>query len=105
MEWDSKHQKEIFKGTFWSSVATALLSGYVTDRTSPKWLLQLGIAFYIICTAVFPWLTLNVGYTAALLSRIVMGIGEVKFVSFSYNLKLIEIIHLFLLLNLRGKHC
>uniref|UniRef100_A0A0N5AUK4 MFS domain-containing protein n=1 Tax=Syphacia muris TaxID=451379 RepID=A0A0N5AUK4_9BILA len=76
LEWDSSYQKEIFKGTAWSAVVTALLAGYVADRTSAKWLLQIGVVFFIVCSVVFPFLALNVGFAAALASRIVMGIGE-----------------------------
>lgn len=76
LEWDNDHQKEMFKGTFWGSFITVLISGYIADRTSPKYAFQFGFTLYVVCTVVFPWLVTNVGFGAALASRIVMGIGE-----------------------------
>lgn len=70
-------QKEMFKGTFWGSFLTVLFSGYIADRTSPKWVFQTAFAIYLVTTVIFPFLVNYVGFEAALASRIIMGIGEV----------------------------
>uniref|UniRef100_A0A0N5AUK5 MFS domain-containing protein n=1 Tax=Syphacia muris TaxID=451379 RepID=A0A0N5AUK5_9BILA len=76
LEWDSNQQKEMFKGTFWGSFATVLVSGYIADRISSKWLFQSAFAIYVLCTIIFPYIVFNFGFIAALGSRIVMGFGE-----------------------------
>ncbi|VDD86252.1 unnamed protein product [Enterobius vermicularis] len=76
IEWNVKRQKEMFKGTFWGSLITVLISGYIADRTSPKWLFQIAFTIYVVTTVVFPFLVNHVGFEAAFASRVLMGIGE-----------------------------
>lgn len=78
IEWNVKRQKEMFKGTFWGSLITVLISGYIADRTSPKWLFQIAFTIYVVTTVVFPFLVNHVGFEAAFASRVLMGIGEVR---------------------------
>ncbi|KAK0398367.1 hypothetical protein QR680_002563 [Steinernema hermaphroditum] len=74
--WNSGVQALLFSGTFWGALITVMPAGYLADRTSPVVLMQAAGAVYIICTAVLPYLALNLGYGYVFVSRVIMGLGE-----------------------------
>ncbi|CAO4371487.1 unnamed protein product [Caenorhabditis nigoni] len=74
--WTSYEQNLIFSGTFWGSLITVLPSMFFIERFSPRHVLQLAVAAYILVTVITPFLATHFGYFAVFLARVGMGLGE-----------------------------
>lgn len=78
MVWNSYEQNLIFSGTFWGSLITVLPSMFFIERFSPRHVLQISVALYILVTVITPFLATHFGYFSVFLARIGMGLGEVQ---------------------------
>lgn len=74
--WNSYEQNLIFSGTFWGSLVTVLPSMFFIERFSPRHVLQMSVAVYILITLITPFLATNFGYFAVFMARVGMGLGE-----------------------------
>ncbi|CCD62531.1 putative transporter slc-17.3 [Caenorhabditis elegans] len=74
--WNSYEQNLIFSGTFWGSLITVLPSMFFIERFSPRHVLQISVALYILVTVITPFLATHFGYFSVFLARIGMGLGE-----------------------------
>ncbi|UMM25483.1 hypothetical protein L5515_005291 [Caenorhabditis briggsae] len=74
--WTSYEQNLIFSGTFWGSLITVLPSMFFIERFSPRHVLQLAVAAYILVTVITPFLATHFGYFSVFLARVGMGLGE-----------------------------
>uniref|UniRef100_A0A0N5A154 MFS domain-containing protein n=1 Tax=Parastrongyloides trichosuri TaxID=131310 RepID=A0A0N5A154_PARTI len=75
-DWNVNVQNLILSGNFYGAIITIIPAGILADRTSPKNLLLLSGAFFIIASALFPYLAFNYGYVPLIASRVIMGLGE-----------------------------
>lgn len=70
-------QSMLFSATYYGGLITVLPGGVLADRFSPKIILLLAIADYVIVSLFTP-LIANANYYAFFVARIFMGFGEVK---------------------------
>ncbi|KAF1760854.1 hypothetical protein GCK72_009105 [Caenorhabditis remanei] len=74
--WTSYEQNLIFSGTFWGALVTVLPSMFFIERFSPRHVLQIAVAVYIVITVITPFLATHFGYFAVFIARVGMGLGE-----------------------------
>uniref|UniRef100_F1L1U7 Transporter n=1 Tax=Ascaris suum TaxID=6253 RepID=F1L1U7_ASCSU len=73
--WSSSMQSMLFSATYYGGLITVLPGGVLADRFSPKIILLLAIADYVIVSLFTP-LIANANYYAFFVARIFMGFGE-----------------------------
>lgn len=69
-------QSQLFSATFYGSLITVWIAGYLTDRFGPKYFLAFTLINSTLITFLMPFLA-ETNYTLFFISRIFMGIGEV----------------------------
>ncbi|VDK50209.1 unnamed protein product [Anisakis simplex] len=73
--WTPAMQSTLFSATYYGGLVTVLPGGILADRFSPKIILMIAIADYVLISALTP-LLVNVNYYAFFAARILMGFGE-----------------------------
>ncbi|KHN79589.1 putative transporter C02C2.4 [Toxocara canis] len=73
--WSPGMQSALYSATFYGSIVTILISGYLADRYGPKYLLFLAMCDYIVVTLLTPVLA-EFNYYAFFVARVIMGFGE-----------------------------
>lgn len=76
MEWSTAQQARLFGATFYGSIFTVWISGYLADRFGPKLLIAMAIADYSLVSLFSP-LFISIQYNLFFAARLFMGFGEV----------------------------
>lgn len=75
LEWSTAQQARLFAATFYGSIFTVWVSGYLADRFGPKLLIALAIADYTLVSLLSP-LFVSIHYNVFFAARFFMGFGE-----------------------------